>query len=84
MESALQVKDLCKSYKGTNFKLQNVSFTIPKGSIMGFVGKNGAGKSTAINTILNIIQKRQRRGKFLRPANDRSFHLPAGPHRGSV
>lgn len=57
MESALQVKDLCKSYKGTNFKLQNVSFTIPKGSIMGFVGKNGAGKSTAINTILNIIQK---------------------------
>ena len=34
MESALQVKDLCKAYKGTNFKLQNVSFTIPKLSLI--------------------------------------------------
>lgn len=57
MDFAIQINDLCKSYKNTNFKLQNVSFNIPKGSIMGFVGKNGAGKSTTINTILNIIHK---------------------------
>ena len=57
METALQIRNLCKSYKNTDFKLDNVSFQIPKGSIMGFVGKNGAGKSTTINAVLNIIQK---------------------------
>lgn len=55
MDFALQVNNLCKSYKNTDFNLQNVSFNIPKGSIVGFVGKNGAGKSTAINAVLNII-----------------------------
>ncbi len=57
MEYTLQVKNLCKSYKNADFKLDNVSFDIPKGSIMGFVGKNGAGKSTTINALLNIIRK---------------------------
>lgn len=57
MDFALEISNLCKSYENTDFKLQNVSFNIPKGSIMGFVGKNGAGKSTTINTILNIIHK---------------------------
>lgn len=44
METALQISNLCKSYKKADFKLDNVSFQIPNGSIMGFVGKNGAGK----------------------------------------
>ncbi len=57
MDFVLQVENLCKTYKGTDFKLQDVSFSIPKGSIMGFVGKNGAGKSTTINAILNVIHK---------------------------
>lgn len=57
MEFALQIDNLCKSYENASFQLQNVSFNIPKGSIMGFVGKNGAGKSTTINTILNILQR---------------------------
>ncbi len=57
METALQISNLYKSYKNTDFKLDNVSFHVPKGSIMGFVGKNGAGKSTTIHAVLNIIQK---------------------------
>jgi len=53
MENAITAKDLTKHYEG--FTLDHVSFTIPTGSIVGFVGENGAGKSTTILTILGII-----------------------------
>ena len=49
----LQVTNLCKKYEG--FCLDNVSFYLPKGYIMGLVGKNGAGKSTTIKSIMNIL-----------------------------
>lgn len=49
----LNVKNLCKDYK--DFKLDNISFKLPKGFIMGLVGKNGAGKSTTIKSIMNML-----------------------------
>lgn len=55
METILQVENLTKQYSG--FKLDHVSFSIPKGTIMGLIGENGAGKSTTINAILDLIQK---------------------------
>lgn len=55
MNNALEVKNLCKDYG--NFKLQNVNLTLPKGCILGFVGENGAGKSTTIKCILDLIHK---------------------------
>lgn len=51
--NVLSVKGLCKEYSG--FKLQDVSFEIKKGTIMGFVGRNGAGKSTTLKSILNLV-----------------------------
>ncbi|MGL4372736.1 MAG: ABC transporter ATP-binding protein [Turicibacter sp.] len=60
----MKVENLCKVYKNTDFKLDNITFNIPKGSIMGFVGKNGAGKSSTINAILNIIKKDSGEVKF--------------------
>lgn len=54
-ENAIEIKNLCKHYDG--FTLDNLSFCVPKGSIMGFVGQNGAGKSTTIKAILNIVKK---------------------------
>lgn len=50
----LQVNNLCKNY--SQFALQNVSFSLPKGSIMGLIGENGAGKSTTMRLILGLCK----------------------------
>lgn len=53
MQNAIEVVDLKKSYD--NFSLNNVSFTVPDNCITGFIGANGAGKSTTIKSILRLI-----------------------------
>lgn len=53
VEHVLEVKHLCKRYP--TFHLKDVSFSIEKGSIMGFIGRNGAGKSTTLKALLNIV-----------------------------
>lgn len=52
-DNILEVKNLTKNYG--DFVLDKLSFTIPRGVIMGLIGENGAGKSTTINCILNEI-----------------------------
>ncbi|WP_019677997.1 ABC transporter ATP-binding protein [Ruminococcus flavefaciens] len=52
MENILEIKGLNKAYDG--FALKNVTFSLPKGYIMGFVGENGSGKTTTIRSILNM------------------------------
>ena len=52
--NAIEIRNVTKKYDG--FTLDNVSFNVPRGSIMGFIGQNGAGKTTTINTILNIVR----------------------------
>lgn len=49
------IKNLRKEYQ--EFILDNISFSIPKGYIMGFVGENGAGKTTTIKSILNVVPR---------------------------
>ena len=53
-ENAIEINGLTKKYDG--FTLDNISFNVPKGSIMGFIGQNGAGKTTTIRSLLNIIK----------------------------
>ena len=53
-ENAIEISGLTKKYDG--FTLDNISFNVPKGSIMGFIGQNGAGKTTTIKALLNIIK----------------------------
>lgn len=55
MDHALKISGLTKTYK--DFILDQVSFTVPCGSIVGLIGENGAGKSTTINAALGLIQK---------------------------
>lgn len=50
----LEVKNLSKHYK--SFDLKNISFTLPKGYIMGYVGANGSGKTTTLNLITGMVK----------------------------
>lgn len=53
--TAISIRNLQKSFPA--FTLKNVSFDVQKGTIMGFIGENGAGKSTTIKCILNVLKK---------------------------
>ena len=55
VDFAIDLKNVTKKYDG--FMLNNVSFTLPRGCIMGLIGANGAGKSTIIKLMLGIIKK---------------------------
>ena len=54
MEYLIEVENLNKTYPG--FSLKNVSFKVPGGCIMGLIGENGAGKSTTIKAVLDLIR----------------------------
>ncbi len=51
--NALEVRNLTKTYP--DFTLDKVSFCVPRGHIVGLIGRNGAGKSTTIKGILRLI-----------------------------
>ena len=53
MGKILSVSGLRKEYP--KFTLDNISFEIEEGMIMGLIGRNGAGKTTTIKSILNLI-----------------------------
>jgi ABC-2 type transport system ATP-binding protein len=55
MENYLEIKNLSKTYG--NFLLDNISFALPAGYIMGLIGANGAGKTTTIKLILNMLTR---------------------------
>ncbi len=55
MDNVLEVRNLSKSFPG--FQLKDVSFTLPKGYIMGLIGPNGSGKTTTIKLILNMLRR---------------------------
>ena len=53
--NALEIKHLNKAFP--DFQLKDLSLTLPSGCIMGLVGENGAGKSTTIKLILDMLHK---------------------------
>ena len=55
MDNFLEVSNLSKSFE--TFQLQNISFSLPKGYIMGLIGPNGSGKTTTIKLILNMLKR---------------------------
>lgn len=55
MPNAIEISHLTKHY--ANFHLDDLNLILPGGSIMGLIGENGAGKSTTIKCILNLIHR---------------------------
>ena len=55
INECIRVSNLCKDYG--SFQLKNVSFNLPQGCIMGLIGENGAGKSTTLKLLLNLLKK---------------------------
>lgn len=55
MENAVVINNLSKEYG--DFRLNHISFSVPKGCITGLIGENGAGKSTTIKAMLDMIRK---------------------------
>ena len=72
--SVLQVEYISKEYPG--FSLQDVSFRVEAGTIMGFIGRNGAGKTTVLKSIMNMVHAEQGRVLF--------FGLDMKEHEGAI
>ena len=52
--NALEIKNLTKTFPG--FTLDHLNLTLPSGCVMGLIGENGAGKSTTIRLILDMLR----------------------------
>lgn len=57
MENVIELKNVSHEFKG--FKIDNLSFEVKKGFVTGFIGANGAGKSTSIKMIMNLLKPAQ-------------------------
>lgn len=53
---AIVVENLSKSYDGINKVVDNISFSVEKGAIIGFLGPNGSGKTTTVRMLNGILR----------------------------
>lgn len=72
MDYALKLESVSKKYKG--FSLHDVNIELPRGYIMGFIGENGAGKSTTIKLILDIVKRDSGEIYVLGQNNNKNFN----------
>ena len=76
IKSALAVRDLTVSY-GSNRVVDDVSFRVPQGTVMGLIGPNGAGKSTIIKSVIDLISLERGDIRFFGEPLSRSRHRVA-------
>ncbi|MDY3332583.1 MAG: ABC transporter ATP-binding protein [Eubacterium sp.] len=70
---AIEIKNLVKKFD--DFTLGPIDLCIPKGTIVGYIGQNGAGKSTTIKLLLGLINKDRGEIKILGDDNPKSIEL---------
>ncbi|MHC4550932.1 MAG: ABC transporter ATP-binding protein [Planctomycetota bacterium] len=78
--TAVRLEEVSKSF-GAHRAVDGLSFTVPQGSICGFIGPNGSGKTTTLRMILHILHPDAGTIEVLgetkrRAANDRIGYLP--------
>ena len=56
MENVISVKNLSQRYGRGRVIYHDLSFDVPKGSILGLLGKNGTGKTTTINILMGFLR----------------------------
>jgi len=56
MNAVVETRDLTKRF-GDNFALAGLTMTVPEGRIVGFLGRNGSGKTTTIKILLDVIRR---------------------------
>jgi len=54
---AIEVEDLAKVYPGGKIALEDVSFTVARGEVFGFLGPNGSGKTTTVRILVTLLGK---------------------------
>jgi ABC-2 type transport system ATP-binding protein len=55
-KNAIEIKDLHKGYRKGETVLNGFDMTVPEGSVYGLIGRNGAGKSTTLNTLMGLLK----------------------------
>ena len=80
MDAAVRLSEVCKQYGGHR-AVDGLSFSVPRGSIFGFIGPNGSGKTSTLRMILHILYPDSGTIEVLgstgtRAANDRIGYLP--------
>ena len=80
--NALEIKGLTKNYPA--FCLDHIDLTLPMGCVMGFIGENGAGKSTTILSILGAVNRDDGTVRILGQDTARGIPLSLKEHIGVV
>lgn len=76
--NAIEIKNLSKSFD-KHFAIRNLNMTVPKGSIYGFIGENGAGKSTTQKMICGLLVPTEGSIEILgKPHNDADTRAKTG------
>ena len=77
----LELRNICKSFPGVK-ALDNVSFSIERGTVHALVGENGAGKSTLIKVLAGIYQPES--GEMLFEGTPKHFKTPSESQAAGV
>lgn len=62
--NAIEIEGLTKRY-GRHVAVNNLSFSVPRGSVFAFLGRNGAGKTTTIRILLDLLDRTGGRARVL-------------------